>query len=366
MFLGIPATYLPLYLSSKGLNSVQIGILLSLAPFSGIAGQFFWGNIADKSKSKTNVLKTIIVFVAFIAPIFLLFNSFIAFFFLIIALFFCQAPIMPLSDAITFECASIYGIKYNPIRFIGTLGFAIMALIVGIIAVKSINVIFIIYTSTAIISVIIAFFVPKVVGHRRNGVKFNPLSLFLKKDFLVLFSFSMIINITYGFHFSFFSIYFSNTLKAGTALLGIITLLCTFLEFPFLFFADKFLKKISIKPALILFGCFGLIRWIVYALTSNIQMIFVFSIFQGITIVGINYYIAYYIAKSSPPEGKATTQMFNSILNGGVARVIGSISGGFLLPIFGMKNIYSFCAIIVFISILVFSIIKVDYNTISH
>ncbi len=364
MFLSIPATYLPLYLSSKGLSSVQIGLLLSLVPFSAIAGQFFWGNAADKSKSKTKILMYTIILSLVISPIFLLANSFLAFFLLILVLFFCQSSTAPLSDAIAFEYAINYGIKYNPIRLIGTMGFAIMTVIAGFVAVKSINYIFIIYSLTALITIIPLLFCPIVVGHRKKGQKFNTKALFLKKDFVAIFLFSMIINITYGFHTAFFSIYFSNTLNAGTALLGIVTLLCTLLEFPFLFFADKFLKKVSIKPALLFFGFLCLIRWVVYASTSSLPLIIFFSIFQGISIVGINYYLAYYIANSSPPEGKATSQMFNAILNFGIARFIGCIGGGFLLPVFGMKNIYSFCAIIVFIVLIVFSIVKVDYKKI--
>lgn len=364
LFLGIPNTYLPLYLSSKGIGTAQIGILLSLATFAGIFGQFVWGNLADKSKSKTTVLRIIIIIITVVAPIFLFINSYFLFIILTIIWYFCIFSVMPLEDAIAFECSSIYGIKYNTIRLIGTFGFSVMSVVAGFVANKSIGIIFILFAIASVLSLFPTYFTPKVSGHRKKGIKFYPLKFFLKKDFIFLLSFSLVINITFGFHQTFFSIYLAKTLNTGTALLGIVTLICTTLEYPFLFFADRFVKKFDIKKALIIFGCLGLIRWVVYGLTSNIPLIIIFSVFQGISVVGINFYISIYISKSAPPEGKATTQMIHSILYSGVARSIGSIIGGFLLPLFGMQTIYSFCAIIVFVLITVFSVVKVNYRKI--
>lgn len=365
MFIGIPQVFLPLYLNSAGMNSTQVGILLSLLPLASIFGQFSWGNLADKSKTKNNVLRITVILCAAIAPFFLLVKSFSGFFILSFILFFCQSSIIPLSDAITFESAHTYGIKYSPIRMLGTLGYAIINLIAGIAASKSVGIIFWLYFALACLSLIPSIFTPKIAGHRKKGSKFNPLKLLAKPDFIALFAFTMVINFTYGFHMSFFSIYFSKDLGAGTTLLGLIALVSTSLEYPFFIKIESIVRHITFKQGLLIIGVFAFLRWVIYAFTDNIILIFIGSIFQGITLCGYYYFVSVYISKASPPEGKATSQMFNSILNNGIARVAGSIAGGYLLQMIAMRTLYLYCALLILISLIVFYFLKVKFKPIT-
>ena len=212
-------TFIPIYLNNKGFTQTATGTLLALGPLVAIAANPIWGLASDRASTKNKILKILILSSAAAVILYPLSDSF---FYLctVIALFtFFQSAVAPLSDAVTLEHLEATRWKFGPIRMAGTLGYAVMSVVAGIIIRQDTGRMFILYFVVAIMAFFAVFRLPPVKGHQSGGNKVSILKLLENREMLALIAFHFVIQVTLGFYYSFFPIYYKH-LGASTALLG--------------------------------------------------------------------------------------------------------------------------------------------------
>ena len=130
MAIGMLFPLLGQYLSSIGFTGVQIGVITATATAIGIGASPFWGCRYHNSKNSKRIVLFLCTFVMLVV-VGLLFIKEYVLFLIIYALFtFFQAPIMPLSDAMTLEARMPFG----AVKKWGAIGFALGVFIAGQIA----------------------------------------------------------------------------------------------------------------------------------------------------------------------------------------------------------------------------------------
>jgi PPP family 3-phenylpropionic acid transporter len=67
--------------------------------------------------------------------------------------------------------------------------------------------------------------------------------------------------------------------------------------------------------------------------------------------------MAIYINEEVPKELKTSGQTINNLIGMGIARITGSLVGGFLSDIYGIKNMFLYNSILAFITVLIFAYI---------
>jgi PPP family 3-phenylpropionic acid transporter len=128
-------------------------------------------------------------------------------------------------------------------------------------------------------------------------------------------------------------------------------------EIPFLLYSEKLLKRVPIPYILLGAACATALRWFLFA---NIQLpvwILVIQLLHGLIFIVLAVTMATYINQEVPKELKASGQTLNGLINLGAARIIGSFFGGLASSALGMRNVFFYNGLIVFVSIVVFGVI---------
>ena len=338
-------TFIPIYLNNKGFTQTATGTLLALGPLVAIAANPIWGLASDRASTKNKILKILLLSSAAAVILYPLSDSF---FYLctVIALFtFFQSAVAPLSDAVTLEHLEATRWKFGPIRMAGTLGYAVMSVVAGIIIRQDTGRMFILYFVVAIMAFFAVFRLPPVKGHQSGGNKVSILKLLENREMLALIAFHFVIQVTLGFYYSFFPIYYKH-LGASTALLGWVMFVSSVSEIPFLLFADKIIRKMGIQATLILSALIMGIRWILLHYVTDIYAILAVNVAHGFSFIVFAYCLATYINSNVPRELRASGQTMNALLCMGLARILGSILGGVSSDAVGIGQVFLYTSLI--------------------
>lgn len=346
-------TYTPIYLKHIGNDESQIGILLALGPLVAIASQPFWGMAGDRAGTKNTILRVLLLGSAVVA---VLYPISVSFYYMaaVIALFmFFRTSVAPISDAITLEYLDSTRWKFGMIRMAGTLGYAFMSVVAGMLAHHSITSIYYLYFIIAIISFGVTFKLPAVKGHQVQGHRVSVLELLKNREMILLMSFSLMIHIAIGYYYSFFSIYYKS-IGADDVLLGWSMFITAVSEIPFLLFADRIVKKLGIKLTLVISAAAAGVRWLAFYLVTHPYAVLPFQMLHGFNFIVLTYCMAIYINKEAPKELKASGQTLNGLLTFGLAPVSASLLGGFLSKRYGIRQMFLYDSLFTFAIVLIF------------
>lgn len=353
---AIYGTFLPVYLDYLGYSKGAIGILMSLGPFVAIIAQPIWGITSDRAKSKNFVLQLLFLCSIFIMALYPLSNNFY-YLILVITLFtFFQTSTGPISDTITLEYLSETGQKFGLIRMAGTIGYAVMSIIAGIFAQRYIGSIFALNIIVMFLAFVIVFKLPVVKGHQ-FGREYVPIwRLFSNKNLVILMTLNFLVQVTLGFYYTYFPIYFKQ-LGGSSSLLGWAYFISAISEVPFLLYADRILKKIGTRYALLGATLVAAIRWLLIFFATKTYVFLLLQLLHGLIFIVLYYSMATYINQEVPKELKASGQTMNNLIGMGISRITGSLLGGFLSDIYGIKTMFLYNSILAFATVLVFGYI---------
>lgn len=345
-------TFIPVYLDQLGFSRTSVGTLLAIGPVVAILANPVWGLASDRAKSKNGILKIVVLCSAAAILLYPLSANFIYLFAVIAVFNFFQSSINPLSDAITLEQLEAGRWKFGPIRMAGTLGFAVMSVGAGIIARQNIAGIFAVYFCTAIFTFLSVCRLPVVRGHQAEGRRTSPWLLLKNRGLVLLLAFNFIIQVTFGFYYSFFPIYYKQ-LGASTALLGVAMFITSTSEIPFLLFADRILERFGIRLVLCASALIISVRWLLLHLITDVNALLAVNSTHGLSFIVFAFCMATYINRNVPRELRASGQTLNALLCMGLARMLGSVAGGLLSDYLGIRQVFLCTSLVSFSTILV-------------
>jgi MFS transporter, PPP family, 3-phenylpropionic acid transporter len=348
---AIVSTFLPVYLNESGLTSYQIGIVFALGSLVAIFAQLGWGQAADKSRYKNTALQIIVGAACIISLLFMAKTGYAYDLFLYSFFMLFYASVFSINDSITLE--SIGGrYPFGRIRLGGTLGYALVSVLTGFIVKPGVKVIFPFFSLIFLAAFILLFAVPKVKGHQFRGrqpgnrqARVSFFQLFKNKELVFLLIYNLVIQITLGFYYSFFPLYF---IKIGgpSSLLGISMLISSLSEVPFLLFADRMIKKIGFKSLLLISGLVAALRWGLFSLLDNPYAILAVQLLHCFMFAAMTMTMAIYINGHVSKSLRASGQTLNTITGLWLPRIIGSLAGGAISRVLGLNWIFACCSVI--------------------
>ncbi len=354
---AVYGTFLPVYFQDIGFNAVQIGTLLSLGPFVALLAQPVWGTVSDRAKTKNRIVYIMLIGCA-VALLLYPISVQYTYLLLMICLFtFFQTSIFAISDTITLEVLDRANLQsFGLIRMGGTIGFAAMSLIFGLIARDHLGNLFSVYLGIIIISILLFSRFPVVEGHQSAGRKLSILVLFRHRTLMLYLSFNFIIQLTLGFYYAFFPMYFK-ALGGDNLLLGWSMVISSLSEVPFLLFANKIAQRVKIPILLLVAGIATTLRWYFFSVIDGPLWILPVQMLHGLIFIVLAVTMATYINREVPKELKASGQTFNGLLNLGVTRIIGSFFGGIAIAQFGLREVFLFNSIATAVCVVVFGLL---------
>jgi PPP family 3-phenylpropionic acid transporter len=337
---AVYGTYIPLYFHSVGASPSEIGTLLSLGPLIAVLAQPFWGMQGDRAKSKNSVLMMLLIGCGVVMLVFPL-STLLIYLMVMVCLFtFFQTSIFALSDAITLEeLDKQKRWSYGPIRLGGTVGFALMSIAFGYLAQHNISYIFPVYATIMLIALLLLLRFPKVSGYQSAGNKMKFRVLFKQRKLMIYLAISMVIQITLGYYYTFFPVYYK-AMGADNVLLGWTMVISSVSEIPFLLFAKRIIERFRITHLLLMSSLAAALRWFTFSFTDNPVWVLPAQILHGFIFIVLSVTIAIFINQQVPKELRASGQALNGLLSLGIARIIGSFVGGFASEAFGMKEVF--------------------------
>lgn len=365
---GFMACYYPfitLYFTTKGLSYSQIGIALAVNSLVGVVVQPVWGYITDKYLDKRSSLLISIVLSCIVVLLFSLVKSWIAILTVLMIFMIFLSPIASLADSYCYDLMEKdKAIQYGKVRLMGSAGYAIIALAMGIIIKKTnINSTFYVY----FILSIIGFFLLKTVSFkgRPAAYKINPndlLVLIKNKKFFVFIVTVFFINISMGANSNYITILIQKT-GGDVSNLGLLWFVVAISELPAFFFGNKLLKKVGDMNLYIICFILYVLRYFLDSICQNYNTVILIQLMQGITFPLYLVAALNYISRIVPERMRTSGITLYSAIGGGLGSFVGNMGGGFLLQysnVFVLYQILSFSSVISLVVSLILK--KIDKN----
>ncbi|MDD4774023.1 MAG: MFS transporter [Eubacteriales bacterium] len=343
---GINAVYncfIPLYLGGH-FDEITVGGLLSIGPVVMMAAPLLWGVLSDKAKYKNNVL-ALIVCCAAVSFFMISLNDSLAYtaFTLALTMFF-MSPYGGLVDNITLEATAQTGLRYGPIRLMGTVGYGVIAVVISVL--PSSNPLFL-FGSFVIISLTAALFLkicPQISGHAAKKEKADLRPLIRDKNMTLIIIIIFAVMFAFSYYSNFMPSYMTVELGLPAYIWGINVFVTLALEFPFFIWFDKIMKHFSLRRLLIVTAAVSALRYLLLGLVTHPALILAVGALTGAWVTVAIYCGTYYISATVPDNIRASGQSYMYAVGYGTPKVLAGIGGGIMTRYLGVPTSYFLCA----------------------
>lgn len=356
--------FLAVYFKSRGLTYIQSGIAFALISLISIIAQPIMGYIADKYLSKKQVVIINMLVCSALVYLYVIANSFYTIVFAIVALIFFQSSIMSIIDAYCYDIADKEpNINFGEIRFMGSVGFAVVSMLLGsLIQQYDINISFYLYSALFLASAIFLAKLNYKSTHHIVRPKASDILEVLKNYRFILFVLSvMVINVMLSAHSSYIATLIEAT-GGNVTVLGIVWFASSFSEIPAFFFGSRLLRKYGELNIYILALVLYIFRMLLSAYSTNYVMVIAIQLMQSITFPLYLFAAMQYINVVVPDKIRASGITMLASLGFGLGGLIGNLGGGFILQYKDPFFLYKFLALICFVSLLIVLLLKFKEN----
>jgi MFS transporter, PPP family, 3-phenylpropionic acid transporter len=354
--------FLTVYLSQRGLTYTQIGIVFAANSVAAVLCQPIWGYITDKylNKKLTMIITLSVSGILVLAFIFAKGFYFILIVVIIFMLF--QGPVTSVNDAYCFDVIeSNKKLQFGRFRLMGSIGYALVALVLGVaIKATSIDIAFIVFCILSIIAVVNLNGI-KFAGHSsgyRIDIK-DIVYVVKSKQFIVLTISAMIINAAQNVNNNYLSILIENT-GGDVSKLGLVWFIIAICELPAFYLGNKILKKYGALNVYCISLIFYSLRFLLNGVSSSYYMVLAVQVFQAVTFPLYLIATLQYINSISNSETRTSTITAFNAFAGGVGGIVGNIGGGMIIQSFGIFYLFKIISLLCLISLAVILIIRKD------
>jgi oligosaccharide:H+ symporter len=363
--------FLSTFYSSNGINSIEIGILLTIAPVAAILIQPLWAMLSDRSGRRKFYLSLVVLGSGLAIFSYYLGNTFTTYFIATVLLSLFTTSIIPLSDAIIIRDAGRINFEFAVIRMGGTLGFALMVPIAGWILKTQPNSLFFM---GSLGYMALLFFVLRLQGDqeaqkskktRELPLEYTEkvkgiLSIFNTKMIFFVLAFALISQIGFSFYWSFLGVYVFD-LGYGQSTVGWLNCVSALSEVPTLLIINRLIKKFG--PLKILFASCLILGLRLFLVTmGSLTFIVLAQLIQGISYMTIYFSCAVYINNNVKPGKQSQGQSSLAIVQTGIGSIIGNIAGGYLVDILGITPAYGLMSSVMIVAAFITLVIQVFYE----
>ncbi|TGV13643.1 MFS transporter, partial [Mesorhizobium sp. M00.F.Ca.ET.186.01.1.1] len=354
--LSIFISFLPVYLSFRGVTPAQIGALIGAGSFIGILSQPFWGMVSDRTKTiKRVILATLGLSIVSGIGLFTT-TPFFALFLLVGAMYFFLLPTDPLTESLNYRMAEQHRTSFGSIRTFGAVGYATASLFIGLtldrLGMEQLVWLFVGYGVLAYLC---------ALAMKDAPASSKPLSWpELKRFFLYpktqrFFLLVLIAATPHRTNDSFLGVYVQS-LGGTTGDVGQAWFLAAVSEVAFFAISARILARWSEIRLIMLASALYAIRYVLCALAPSPEWVVYLQLTQGVTFVIFYTATIQYLYKIIPEEWRATGQTVLAVLFFGISGIIGSLLGGWLFQQSGGAALYwamGICSAVAFVYSLV-------------
>jgi len=347
-------TFLNIYFQEYlGFTLSQIGVITSIGPVISIFAQPMWGVLSDRTNKRVVLMilmaATIVVSLLFPLHYTLVYVAIIS----AIHTMFSRST-GPLCDAIALQFLETKRVKFNTIRMIGTISYALMAAVVGHLIGDNFARIFYFNAVFMGIALFAVFYMPDLQKTAAAKLAAPPLKdslweLFRNKMVLCILATTLVFGLTMTFYHAFLGIQL-RYIGASEVQVGRALFISAASEIPVLLFVNKLFGKRKPLHLLMIVGFFMTIRLVMLFISDaqgSLAIVYASQLLHGITFMVHFYFTVVLLNAHAPVHIKSTVQSLNAVIMA-VAALIGAGIGGHLAGQLGIGTVYLILAVFVF------------------
>ena len=323
--------YLQKYMKASGLGTSDIGTIISVGTILSIIVQPLWARAADKAKYKNTVLLVCNIGGAVIGLLWLKAPIALVFWFIftvnLLSMLF-RSVVPMLSDTICLEILEKDRRPYGPVRLMGALGWAVTGFAAGQLLTRDIFLFGPICLALAIILISVQLLIPKIKGHSNKKTRIDLKGFFKNPRIMPLIIYLALISFGGGISNTYFYLNFEQ-LGGNASNYGIYLLIVTLTELPFLFYADRILRRLGVKATLAIVGSISVLRLCYIFFVPSYKWLFGLALVHGVLV--INAFVTAVFFNRVASADMKTTSITIAAVTQGVFRSLGTYTGGFII-----------------------------------
>jgi PPP family 3-phenylpropionic acid transporter len=319
---GVFLPFWPVWLLSRGLNAVDIGIIFACTSAARVVTAPLVAQIADRRGDRKPL---IVIFAAISALLYLLYPVSQDFAILLVVSIFASATWFagsPLGESLTIIAASREGFEYARVRLWGSIAFIAIAVGAGhLLEGRDANTIYVVGLVVVIVMFASTLGLPNPKVEASTSSAFPLLEVLRQPSFLLFLAAAGCVQSSHGVYYAFATIHWRSA-GLDDALIGLLWAEGVIAEIVLFAFAVSVLRKLEPEKLILLGGLAGLVRWSILASTDWLPVLIIVQVLHAFTFGAAHLGAIHFMARAIPAQLSATAQSVYA------AAVMGIASGG--------------------------------------
>jgi PPP family 3-phenylpropionic acid transporter len=341
---GILLPFWPLWLENRGLDAVQIGIILALGPWVRVLTNPIAAQIADRSGRA----KTLLVIFAGLSV--LAFAGFIPAqgFWWILAISLlaavCFPAMMPIGESQVMAAVLRHKLDYGRIRLWGSITFIVATLGAGrLLTGRDPDLILPLVLAALAATFLAALSFPRQASETVKTEQGGIATLLRQPRFVLFVATASLLQASHAVYNGFSTLHWR---AAGIAesMIGVLWAEGVVAEILLFSVSGFFVARLGPIGLLALAGMCGVVRWTVLAQTTDMTALVVVQVLHAITFGAVHLGAMHFVARNAPPGLSATAQGIYASASG-LAMGLAMIGAGSLFAAFGGQAFFAMAAI---------------------
>ncbi len=307
---GIFLPYWPVWLESRGLSVVEIGLIIGASYWPRIITSLVIPNLADRFRRRRFLMTLSAGLTLILLLIFSLVSDFWLFMLLGLLMGATWSCILPLADAISLERTAALGLDYGRVRLWGSITFILMSIFGGIALEQTgVSSIFVLLVLTTGLTLVACLFMPEEPHAATSSEPASLRRLFRRTDLWVLVMASSLIQASHTLLYNFGSIHWRSGGLSET-IIGWLWAEGVIAEVLFFLVSAKLIVRLSLGRLLVIAGALAVVRWMLIGHFSSLPLLIFTQALHAASFALTFLATVHYIRETTPPELQASAQGF--------------------------------------------------------
>ena len=327
---GIQMPFFPLFLSGRGLEAAEIGLVLAIGQWIRVGANPIIAQIADRRGDRRRPLNLLIVGATLAFALYGWSHSFAAIIAVAMLFSLFMAPVMPLGDNLAMLAAGRSGMDYGRVRLWGSVTFIFGSMGAGwVLDGRSSELVWVMVLAAFAVAAAVSFLLPDIRAPKAKGSVFGPFRL-LRHPLFVLFLVASAANMaSHAVLFAFGTLHW-RSLGHSDFQIGILWALATVAEIVFFVLSRRLVARFTAPTLLAMALAAGALRWLMTAWVTHVVGLMAVQALHAFTFAAAHLGAMHFLTRSAPPEYSASAQSLNAAIGGGAAMGIGLMASGVL------------------------------------
>jgi nucleoside transporter len=312
----------------------QIGLAYGTTALAAMISPFFVGMVADRFFSTERILAVLHVAGGLVLFYASLQTSFGALYGILLIYTLCYMPTLALTNSLSFHQMKDPGVEFPPIRVLGTIGWIVAGLFIGLMKLESTRVPMQLAAGGSLALGLFSLALPHTPPQRVGRVRLSDvlgleaLKLMKERSFAIFVLGSFLICIPLQFYYAFTNPFLN---EIGVQNAAAKMTLGQMSELFFMLVMPWFFRRLGVKWMLLVGMAAWTTRYLLFAYGDNGAL--VWMLYFGILLHGVCYDFFFvtgqiYVDQKAPPDLRAAAQGFIAFVTLGVGMLLGSWLSG--------------------------------------